>query len=155
MRTSAGAAGPVFGVAVNGVAEGSALTSKEWLTSSTSGAYTTARTCAGASRLFEWTTHVERTASSVAAMLRESPPASSVSAAEVLAAVGTADALRPRLEATVGAAVGAYRERQDAAETGDGELKVTVLVTWSSGVEVSAHVAPLPPPATRPVRVEA
>ena len=33
------------------------------------GAYTTARTCNRGYRVFEWTTHIERTAASVAAML--------------------------------------------------------------------------------------
>ena len=136
-----------FVVAVDGVAERTALTSKEWLTAGPSGAYTTARTCANGARLFEWDMHVARTAESVASMVAAAPSAAGAAA---VAAAGTAAALRPRLEASVRAAVDAFRADSDADE-----LKVTVLVSWDERTAVAAHVAPLPPPPARPVRVEA
>ena len=147
---STGGGSQPFVVAVDGVAERTAMTSKEFLTSSDAGAYTTARTCAGGSRLFEWDMHVARTAESVASMVAAEARAGGEA---VVAAAGTAAALRPRVEASVGAAVGAFKR---AAAEGDAceELKVTVLVGWEHGVTVSAHVAPLPAPPTRPVRVE-
>ena len=57
MLTTSASASPYI-VAVDGVATASALTSKEFLLNSPSGAYTTARTCSQARRLFEWETHV-------------------------------------------------------------------------------------------------
>ena len=123
-----------FVVAVDGVAERTALTSKEWLTAGPSGAYTTARTCANGARLFEWDMHVARTAESVASMVAAAPSAAGAAA---VAAAGTAAALRPRLEASVRAAVDAFRADSDADE-----LKVTVLVSWDGRTAVAAHVAP-------------
>jgi len=104
--------------------------------------------------------HVQRTADSAAAMLQGVPNADAI-----LAQVGSAESLRPRLDATVGSAVRAYLASNGGDEAT--ELKVTVLVTWTaadaaegSGCDaastssVSCHVAPLPPIPSPPVRVE-
>ena len=151
-----------FVVAIDGAASPSALTSKEFLLSLPSGAYTTARTCSRGTRIFEWNTHVERTAASVAAMLNEadaSPP--------LLEGLARPERLKPRLEATVAAA-----KRQYLKVHGDeGELKLTLLVSWRGGDgdgeeplgrqqqqdevgSVACHVAPLPPLPAPPVCVE-
>jgi len=148
-------------VAIDGSAAASALTSKQFLLSSPAGAYTTARTCGNARRLFEWETHVTRTAASVEAMLSD-PTVNEQDRPSLLAALAKPEALRPRLDATVSAAVREYKRTH-----GDGdELKVTVLVTWScsdpatSGSDpktsgsVSCHVTALPPLPTPPVKVE-
>lgn len=147
-------------VAYDGVASPSALDSKQWLLSQPNGAYTTARTCYSGRRIFEWETHVQRTASSARAMLGE---AAGGNAAALLAPAS----LRPKLDATVAAAVREYRAEHEVDE-----LKVTVLVTWPSeacdgqevlandelaeggGFHVACHVAPLPPLPTPPIRVE-
>ena len=154
-------------VSTGSVTSATSLSSKKWLTQQPAGAYTTARTCAGGRRLFEWDTHVERTAASAAAMLGDptgvtAPAASALPA--LLAALGRPEALRRRLDAAVSAAVCEY-----SASNGQpaGELKVTVLVTWPPAAargecsaaaaergEVAAHVAPLPPLPSAPVRVE-
>lgn len=149
-----------FVCAKDGTASPSSLPSKDWLLAQPRGAYTTARTCAGARRLFEWDMHVQRTADSAAAMLQGVPNADAI-----LAQVGSAESLRPRLDATVGSAVRAYLASNGGDEAT--ELKVTVLVTWTaadaaegSGCDaastssVSCHVAPLPPIPSPPVRVE-
>ena len=136
-----------FVVATNGVAATSAETSKDFLLSRPSGAYTTARTCATARRLFEWETHVGRTASSCAAMLGEGQTTLSD-------ALATPEALRPRLDETVGAAVKEYLSQHGDAD----ELKVTVLVTWDGEGDatgsIACHIAPLPRLPEPPVRVE-
>ena len=162
MLTTSASASPYI-VAVDGVATASALTSKEFLLNSPSGAYTTARTCSQARRLFEWETHVTRTAASVEAMVRgegkEALP--SAEASLVLDALATPSALRPRLDETVSAAMSAYVD----AHGDSTELKVTVLVSWqgsscesatpsSSLGSIACHVAPLPPLPSSPVRVE-
>eukprot|EP00908_Phaeocystis_cordata_P024402 Transcript_6860.p1 GENE.Transcript_6860~~Transcript_6860.p1 ORF type:complete len:264 (+),score=60.76 Transcript_6860:76-792(+) len=149
-----------FVVAIDGSAAPSALTSKEFLLHSPSGAYTTARTCSGGTRVFEWDTHVERTAASVGAMLKEadSPPAAAATAA-LMEELAQAERLRPRLEATVSAAKRQFLETFGADE---GELKLTLLVSWqekdgSCGPavgSVACHVAPLPPLPAPPVCVE-
>ena len=142
-------------VSTGSVTSATSLSSKKWLTQQPAGAYTTARTCAGGRRLFEWDTHVERTAASAAAMLGDptgvtAPAASALPA--LLAALGRPEALRRRLDAAVSAAVCEY-----SASNGQpaGELKVTVLVTWDGdATTVGCHVAPLPPLPAPPVRVE-
>ena len=146
-----------FVVATDGVAAPSMESSKEFLLSRPPGAYTTARTCSGARRLFEWETHVSRTASSVAAMLGEQ---CSGRASPLFSSLATAEALRPRLDATVAAAVKQYLVQHDDVD----ELKVTVLVTWDQTAaastsdeplgSIACHVAPLPRLPEPPVRVE-
>lgn len=152
---SMAAAAPRFVECRDAVAKISSLTSKQWLVEQASGAYTTARTCAGARRLFEWDMHVSRTASSAAAMLNDpsgSAPAPSGELSALMAAVGDAASLRPRLDATVGAAV---REHLSGDSGATGELKVTILVTWDAGgSSVACHVSPLPPLPSSPVKVE-
>ena len=159
-----------FVVATDGVATTCMLPPKEWLLSQPAGAYTTSRTCSGATRLFEWDTHVERTASSAASMIGEADTLGGAAASALLDQVGTADALRPRLDATVRAAVRSFASEADPAASD--ELKLTVLVSWSpddAGVgggasgyaadgsataRVSCHVAPMPALPSAPVRVE-
>ena len=93
---------PGFVVAVDGVAAPSALSSKDFLLERPAGAYTTARTCDGTKRLFEWETHVARTAASAAAMLATSGgDGDGACSAALLAALTQPEQLRPRLEATV------------------------------------------------------
>jgi branched-subunit amino acid aminotransferase/4-amino-4-deoxychorismate lyase len=147
---------PPFAIAHDGVAAVSSLSSKDFLLNNPSGAYTTARTCGMGRRLFEWETHVTRTAASAAAMLAEGSIAEPARQA-LLATLGSPEALRPRLDATVSSAV---REFVDAH--GDGkEMKVTVLVHWEDDVQedgaagsISCHIAPLPSLPTPPLRVE-
>ena len=151
-----------FVVAIDGAASPSALTSKEFLLSLPSGAYTTARTCSRGTRIFEWNTHVERTAASVAAMLNEADASPSL-----LEGLARPERLKPRLEATVAAAKRQYLE----AHGDEGELKLTMLVSWRGrdgdckeplGQQqqqdevgsVACHVAPLPPLPVPPVCVE-
>jgi len=148
-----------FVVSEDGVAEPSSLTPKEFLLSRPTGAYTTARTTCAGQRLFEWDTHVHRTAASAAEMLRQSghPEAN-----RLIEELGSTTSLRPRLDATVATAVRKYLSIH-----GDkNELKVTVLVTWADsltnevGAEIHspgtviAHVSPLPPIPSPPVKVE-
>ena len=149
---SMSAAAPRFSVAFDGVAELSALSSKEWLLSRPGGAYTTARTCSRAQRLFEWETHVTRTASSARAMVEaEADEARRASLLKTTADVTDAARLRPRMTSTAAAAVDAWAAEYGPAD----ELKVTVLVTWDGDTTtVGCHVAPLPPLPAPPVRVE-
>jgi len=139
---------PRYVVAVDGEAAGSDLTSKEFLTSRPPGAYTTARTCTGGTRLFEWATHVRRTASSAAAMLA----AGGGAIPDELAGLTQVGTLRPRVEATVAPAIREYTRAHGAGT----ELKATLLVTWEGGGagSVACHVQPLPPLPVAPVRVE-
>ena len=144
---------------------------KEFLLSRPAGAYTTARTCCGATRLFEWETHVHRTASSVAGMLRGEKEQKGAATTAALEALSKPELLRPRLDATVASAVREYTSRHGQ----DGELKVTILVTWSEAQgeaqgaalggptgdaaaesvgSIACHIAPLPALPLPPVRVE-
>ena len=156
-----------FAVAIDGAASPSALTSKEFLLSLPSGAYTTARTCSRGTRIFEWDTHVERTAASVEAMLNEADASPAL-----LEGLARPERLRPRLEDTVAAAKRQYLK----AHGDEGELKLTLLVSWRGGGgecdeplgqqqeqaavgsdevgSVACHVAPLPPLPAPPVCVE-
>jgi branched-subunit amino acid aminotransferase/4-amino-4-deoxychorismate lyase len=165
--TTIATAEPRFAVGIDGAASPSALTSKEFLLSLPSGAYTTARTCSRGTRIFEWDTHVERTAASVEAMLNEADASPAL-----LEGLARPERLRPRLEATVAAAKRQYLE----AHGDEGELKLTLLVSWRGGGgeceeplgeqqeqaavrsdevgSVACHVAPLPPLPAPPVCVE-
>ena len=156
LSTTAAAAAPKFVIATDGAAAPSTLTSKEFLLSLPNGAYTTARTCARARRIFEWETHVTRTASSVASML-DASGAPSAHNRELHAALATPEALRPRLDATVATAVRQYL----GTHGDDDELKVTVLVSWQAAAaaadtvgSVACHIAPLPRLPDPPVNVE-
>ena len=113
--TTIAAAEQRFAVAIDGAASPSALTSKEFLLSLPSGAYTTARTCSRGTRIFEWDTHVERTAASVEAMLNEADASPAL-----LEGLARPERLRPRLEATVAAAKRQYLK----AHGDEGELKL-------------------------------
>ena len=166
---SATAAEQRFVVAIDGTASPSALTSKEFLLSLPSGAYTTARTCSRGTRVFEWNTHVDRTAASVAAMINEADASAAPNEADatmaLLEGLARPERLKPRLEATVAAAKKQYID----AFGDESELKLTLLVSWrGSGKEqlaeeppqqcemgsVACHVAPLPPLPASPVCVE-
>ena len=139
-------------IAVDGIAGPSEQASKDFLLSRPSGAYTTARTCSRARRLFEWDTHVQRTAASVDSMLRDDARLTTAEARMLSAQLGTSEALRPQLDATVAAAMQAYID----AHGDDTELKVTALVNWkvSTTASIACHVAPLPPLPVSPVKVE-
>ena len=157
MNLSTACAAGQYVIATDGLAKSSTESAKEFLLSRPSGAYTTARTCCGATRLFEWETHVTRTASSVAGMLQGEEQKS---AAGALEALSKPELLRPRLDATVSSAVREY----ESLNGKDGELKVTILVTWGEAAgkadaetvgSIACHVAPLPALPLPPVRVEA
>lgn len=91
------------------------------------GAYTTARTCSRARRLFEWETHVSRTAASIKAMLFEKDMIAT-RRDQLLAELAMPDALHARLDATV--AIGVHEFLRQHGD--DDELKVTVLVSWEA-----------------------
>ena len=177
--TAAAAASTKFVIAIDGAASTSQLSSKEFLLSQPSGAYTTARTCSDMRRVFEWTTHVDRTAASASAMLKgDDAPASTAtttapSVQALLDELAQPERLRPRLEATVSAAKRQYIDAFGA----EGELKLTLLVSWpepssldadacaaaagrggAAGApplgSIACHVAPLPALPAPPVRVE-
>lgn len=173
MTATAAAAATKFAVAIDGAASTSQLSSKEFLLSQPSGAYTTARTCSNMKRVFEWTTHVDRTAASASAMLKgdgdsaeaASTATESPSVQALLDELAQPERLRPRLEATVSAAKRQYINAFGA----EGELKLTLLVSWPDPSSLDAetcaaggaplgsiacHVAPLPPLPAPPVRVE-
>jgi len=152
--------------------------SKDFLLSNPSGAYTTARTCGGGTRIFEWEAHVRRTASSLGVMLEQETAQRRTEfnnhevkpATPSVCRLSDPSVLRPRLDASVGAAVHLYRQVNNITE-GDvnEELKITALVGWKkndtpssethkSDAEregwVACHVTNLPPLPTPPVRVE-
>jgi len=113
------------------------------------GAYSTARTCSNAKRLFEWDTHIARTASSARAMIESE--AGGADLLQSCAPLTQPELLGPRLTKTVAAAM---REWLGASPQADApELKVTVHVSWRPE-HVACHVAALPPMAQPPVKVE-
>lgn len=122
----------------------SETSSKEFLLGNPSGAYTTARTCAGGTRIFEWESHVQRTANSIRAMTKD--------ASSGVSSLSDPFRLRRRLDASVEAAVRLYKEEQPPAQDSD-ELKITALVCPESD-SVRCHVTALPPLPAKPVRVE-
>jgi len=146
-------------------AEETTVTSKEFLLSNPSGAYTTARTCAGGTKIFEWEAHIERTAKSLASMMeqRESTTIASSRLSDPYV-------LRRRLDAAVEDAVRLHQrlhndEKDDFDASSPRELKLTALVGWtalddesiSSGEDggwVACHATSLPPLPAAPVRVE-
>jgi len=128
-------------------------TSKEFLLGRPSGAYTTARTCAGGRKIFEWEAHVERTAKSLASMMAASAKDGDASPS----ALADPAVLRRRLDAAVEDAVRLHRRIGE--DGGDGELKLTALVGWDNGIDdeegwVACHATSLPPIPSKPVRVE-
>lgn len=145
-------------VAVDGIGSPSNQTSTEFLLSRPVGAYTTARTCSGARRIFEWDTHVFRTAASAAKMIRSSPDPDIARDQALLSELGTVEQLQPRIELTVRAAFRKYFETYSAGD----ELKVTILVTWPGSWiansklrgSVACHLQPLPAIRPPPIRVE-
>jgi len=140
---------PRFVVGVDGVASVVAINSKDWLLSMPDGAYSTARTCSNAKRLFEWDTHIARTASSARAMIESE--AGGADLLQSCAPLTQPELLGPRLTKTVAAAM---REWLGASPQADApELKVTVHVSWRPE-HVACHVAALPPMAQPPVKVE-
>ncbi|KAL4458753.1 hypothetical protein ABPG75_013618 [Micractinium tetrahymenae] len=176
------------------------LPSGAWLEAAPRGAYTTARTVGGGSSVFELSFHIQRLASSAALMKADAAaaagaadgapagtadgaPAGAAGAAGAAAGPSVAAAvasdperLRPRLLPALRAAVQGYRA---ATGDADGELKLTVLVTWpgcdqkqgqqrqdaaasnghssagagTAGVNIFVHASPLPPRPAPPVRV--
>ncbi len=97
------------------------------------GAYSTARTCAGRSRVFELTAHIERTASSCALIRLKTPGVEGVDG-EVAApaSLHSASFLRPIMEGAFGAVVdGLTRLEGGAPAPGSPEVKLTLLVTWT------------------------
>lgn len=125
-------------VSQNGVAATSALTTGEFLTQREGpGVYTTARTCAGGQRLFEWDMHVQRTVASAAAVLKSAVPADdvtttrSVDEGTIVVApdklsllrqvLGTVDGLRPLLDRNVAVAVDHFRREAAAAAATKGQ----------------------------------
>ena len=97
-------------------------------------------------------------------MIEEQAHNDSAFSQALISELGDPAVLGPRIDATVASAVDCYTSELSSG----GELKVTVLVSWDqhqcAGGEgaspspptstVACHVAPLPPPAQRPVRVE-
>ncbi len=129
-------------------AASTALTSSNFLAAyPAGGAYTTARTACGGTKLFEWSAHVERTASSFAAIVRGPAGARLDSRArEALASeLGRAESLRPRLEQTVGAAVVHFLQaHRDVMMAGGGGSSSGGSGSSSDGNGATA--APPPPP---------
>lgn len=155
-------------------------TSKQFLISQPSGAYTTARTCSNRSRIFEWEAHVERTAASVKSMmlLEEEEDNTCNYSSDGTHLLFDPVLLRPRLDAAVALAVRSYEknilsinEEDEQSNKNDAELKITVLVEWKTATEsndnidsastnsslagrVLCHVTSLPVLPDPPVRVE-
>lgn len=134
-----------------------ALSAGTWLENSSRGAYTTARTVGGSS-VFELSFHIQRLATSSAIMLEsdvaEGKPGAHESRQCHLEAV-TVTSLRPRVRRSMQKAVAAYRE---ASDDRNGEVKLTVLVTWAAGaehgVQVLVHATSMPPAPTPPIKVQ-
>ena len=186
-------ANPMHWLVHNGEGQRCQLSSGDWLKAAPRGAYTTARTAAGGSRVFELQMHLDRLAESARLMMQADVDviADAATASAAAALSGTLEQqLRPRVLASLRAAVAGFRSAaaQDASTTAtattaaaaphDGELKLTVLVTWpgseqqqqrqehaaaaaspSSSVAADAdlldvwvHISPLPPRPAAPVR---
>jgi thiol oxidase len=131
-----------FVTSIDGRVAHVAQTSKEWLLSLPGGAYTTARTTCARRRIFEWDTHVARTASSAREMME-----SDAALLQSHAALTRPESLGPRLTAMVAAAIA------ECAHEAEEELKVTVHVSWQPE-QVACHIAPLPPLPPPPIKVE-
>lgn len=148
-------------IAMENEASVTPMGSKDFLLSNPSGAYTTARTCGGGNRIFEWEAHVERTASSLASILEEE-------AVERNCRLSDPVLLRRRLDASVEEAVRLHKDINNENNNNgvDGpELKITALVGWKKSATtmdgndvyedwVACHVTSLPPLPTPPIKVE-
>ncbi|KAL0055823.1 hypothetical protein WJX82_004738 [Trebouxia sp. C0006] len=123
-----------------------------WLKAAPRGAYTTARTV-NRDAVFELDAHIKRLASSCQQMLDNDAKAGDQHPSEELNKLSDATHLRPRVVASLAAAVQAFR--QDSPQH-EGELKLTVLISWESGQSViQSHVAALPDRPQPPVKVQA
>jgi len=128
------------------IASITSMTSKDFLVSYPSGAYTTARTCCDATRIFEWEAHVQRTASSVASMLDNQSKDCIANNDDsddkmnmIRSTLTNPIILRKRLDAIVQVAIKAYQEAnshettiedEEVSKSHD-ELKITALVGWN------------------------
>eukprot|EP00887_Chlorella_sp_A99_P006550 scaffold3.g6550.t1 len=167
-----------FTLAKNQEAAPCSAASGAWLEVAPRGAYTTARTVGGSS-VFELSFHIERLASSARLMLDASVSEHREHAVALRAlhsgTAGDPHWLRPRVLASLRAAVAAHRQGAEAEaaaassiSNGNGtsassdssvqqptELKLSVLVTWDmTGVDVWSHVEPLPPLPAPPVKCQ-
>lgn len=132
----------------------------------------------GCTSVFELSFHIERLASSALLMLeadaREGRPGAAALLSAHAGTAGDAGWLRPRVLASLRAAVAAFRGQLGAVASGcssipaaaaaavtasniqrqEEELKLTVLVTWDNQhVDVWTHVSPLPRRPQPPVKV--
>jgi len=158
------------------------MTSKDFLLSYPSGAYTTARTCCDGTRIFEWEAHIQRTASSVSSMMQENDNNDSDDD-RIQSTLTNPMSLRKRLDAIVRAAIIQYQEtnsdknteetnkaKKDDSQEVNNELKITALVGWNTkkdgdkkeddtkssdnDILISCHISKLPSLPTIPVNVE-
>jgi len=123
--------------------------SKQLLSSSPAGAYTTMRTV-GVSSIFELSFHISRLAQSCRLMMAETGIADVNSGHACLV---DPTALRPLVIESVRAA---FRKYQDMHPAYQGELRPTVLITWAENgsYEIVTHVGPLPPRPQHPIMVQ-
>ncbi|KAL0032443.1 hypothetical protein WJX77_000991 [Trebouxia sp. C0004] len=123
-----------------------------WLKAAPRGAYTTARTV-NRDAVFELDAHIKRLASSCQQMLENDAKAGGQHPSEELNKLADAANLRPHVIASLAAAVQAFRQESPQHE---GELKLTVLISWESGQSViQSHAAALPDRPQPPVKVQA
>ncbi|KAL3130478.1 hypothetical protein ABBQ38_008295 [Trebouxia sp. C0009 RCD-2024] len=123
-----------------------------WLKAAPRGAYTTARTFEQ-DKVFELTAHINRLASSCQQMLQHDSQEDGKQHSAEVDQLSDASQLRPRVVSSLKAAVQQFRQ---ASPQHEGELKLTVLVTWETGKGViHSHVAALPPRPKPPVKVQA
>ncbi|EFN53257.1 hypothetical protein CHLNCDRAFT_137177 [Chlorella variabilis] len=116
----------MFFLVENGKGRPCEQASGPWLEAAPRGAYTTARTVGGSSVL-ELSFHIQRLATSAGLMMEAAAGAASAPAAA--AAAADVARLRPRVLAAMQAAVRGYRA---ASGDADGEVRLTVLVTWQA-----------------------
>jgi len=106
------------------------------------GAYTTARTYQRNS-VFEFETHVARTAKSCALMLGQDGRPEVTSRCAALTSVST---LRPLMAESIAAAIECFGRDAGAAASDDAELKITMLITWGES-EAGGSTGPATLPA--------
>ena len=112
----------------------------EWLASSPRGAYTTARTVAGGTRVFGLTQHIARLAATAALL----PPLAAGAGPAPPAATDPA-ALRPAVVAGMAAALRTARQAERGGGGQKGDWRLTCLLSW--GVAAPPGAPPAPPPA--------
>lgn len=147
------------------------LTAADFLKSGGAGAYTTARTCQGGTRVFELSRHIERLSESASLLgggengggeSGGGAPSSSSPLPPPPRSLRDPSLLRPRIlsllrlgllgkaekeEKKDGSAVVAAAADPALGGQGGKEFRVTILATWSAETfSLSLHVAPLPPP---------